>query len=217
MGGPNLYDYGTYLFDLCGLFTDQATPEWVLAQIDYRTENVQFGVHNENQALVQWQYDNDVVGLASTGRDGMVSPELRLVGQYGVIEVGSPDGPALRYRTDGSGWQTVETGDGIHRPKSGRIRTLSVALAERLPLLPAAQLRKPTFIDRPIEDVVRALEEDHEPELGANNALQSTEVIFAVWESARRRSRVTLPLDIEDNPLEAMVEAGKTGVAAEHS
>jgi predicted dehydrogenase len=217
MGGANLYDYGTHLFDLCGLFTDQATPQWVLAQIDYRTENVQFGVHNENQALVQWQYDNDVVGLASTGRDGMVSPELRLVGQYGVIEVGSPDGPALRYRTDGSGWQTVETGDGIHRPKSGRIRSLSVALAERLPLLPAAQLRKPTFIDRAIEDVVRALEKDHEPELGANNALQSTEVIFAAWESARRRSRVTLPLDIEDNPLEAMVEAGKTGVAAEYS
>jgi len=216
MGGDNLYDYGTHLFDLCGLFTDQAVPEWVLAQIDYRTENVHFGVHNENQALVQWQYENGIAGLASTGQDGMVSHQLRLIGQDGVIEVGSPNGPALRYRTDGSGWQTVETGDGIHSPNSGRVRTLSVAFAERFPLLPAAKLRKPTFMDRAIGDVVRALEEGRESELRAENALQSTEVIFAAWESARRRGRVTLPLDIEDNPLEAMVEAGKIGATAEH-
>jgi predicted dehydrogenase len=88
-------------------------------------------------------------------------------------------------------------------------------LAERLPLVSAAKVRKPTFVDRAIEDVVKALEEGREPELGAKNALQSTELIFAAWESARRRGRVTLPLDVEDNPLEAMVEAGELDVTAE--
>lgn len=47
-----------------------------------------------------------------------------------------------------------------------------------------------------------------EPEHGAKNALKSTEIIFACWESARRRGMVELPLDIEDNPLVAMVESG---------
>jgi hypothetical protein len=41
--------------------------------------------------------------------------------------------------------------------------------------------------------------------------LQATELIFASWESARRRGRVDLPLEIEDNPLEDMVEAGQLG------
>lgn len=208
MGGDDLYDWGTHLFDLCGLYTDQAAPEWVLAQVDYRSENVQFGVHNENQALVQWQYDSGVFGLASTGQCGMVRPQLRLVGRDGLIEVGNPDVADLRYRTGGSGWQTVETGDTIHLPQSHRIRKLSVEIAERLPLVPAARLRKPTFIDRAIEDVVRALEGGWESELAAENALQSTELIFGAWESARRRGRITLPLDVNDNPLEAMIEAG---------
>ena len=58
IGGINLYDYGTHHFDLCGYYTDQASPKWVLAQIDYTEENVQFGAHNENQALAQWRYDD---------------------------------------------------------------------------------------------------------------------------------------------------------------
>jgi hypothetical protein len=44
--------------------------------------------------------------------------------------------------------------------------------------------------------------------LGAKNALMSTELIFAAWESSRRRGRVDLPLDTEDNPLVQMIESG---------
>ena len=42
-------------------------------------------------------------------------------------------------------------------------------------------------------------------ELCAENALQSTEIVFACWESSRRRGLVHLPLDVDDNPLEAMI------------
>jgi hypothetical protein len=37
----------------------------------------------------------------------------------------------------------------------------------------------------------------------------ATELIFAIYESVRRRGRVDLPLDAEDNPLEALVDAGE--------
>lgn len=33
-------------------------------------------------------------------------------------------------------------------------------------------------------------------------------LIFATYQSARKRGRVSLPLGIEDNPLEAMIESG---------
>ena len=53
-----------------------------------------------------------------------------------------------------------------------------------------------------------SLEAKIEPELSARRTLDATEIIFAVYESSRRRGRVDLPLNIGDNPLVAMVESG---------
>ncbi len=208
IGGPNLYDYGSHLFDLCGLYTDQVDPEWVLAEIDYRTENRQFGAHNENQALAQWRYENGVYGLASTGDDRMVSQQVRLVGRDGVIEVGTEDGPTLRYTTDSGGWTTEETGDSIHGPRTGLFAAAAQRAASVLPGVSPDRFRPATFVERAIEEVVTALDEGRESELSAANALQSTELIFASWESARRRGRVDLPLDVGTNALEELYETG---------
>jgi hypothetical protein len=73
------------------------------------------------------------------------------------------------------------------------------------------------FIERALADVVDAIGTDRTPELAAERALRATEVIFASWESARRAGRVDLPLDIEDNPLVAMIEAGQLGPEEEAS
>lgn len=211
VGGPNLYDYGSHLFDMCGYFTDQTPAEWVMAQIDYSEENLQFGVHNENNAIAQWRYEDGVFGTASTGDDSTMDCEMRLVGSEGTIEIGVDDGTALRMRTDG-GWKTQDTnGDGVHGPTTGRVGNAVKLAGERFSFLPTDRLlpTAPSFIDRAIEDIVAALDEGRTPELAAENALQGTELIFACWESARRRGRVDLPLDIDSNPLEEMVNAGE--------
>jgi len=41
--------------------------------------------------------------------------------------------------------------------------------------------------------------------LSGRRALRATELIFATYESSRRRGRVDLPLDIDDSPLLAMM------------
>jgi UDP-N-acetylglucosamine 3-dehydrogenase len=56
---------------------------------------------------------------------------------------------------------------------------------------------------------VNCLRNGQESQMNARNALRATEQIFAAWESARRRGLVRLPLEIDDNPLEAMVAAGE--------
>ena len=209
IGGPNLYDYGSHLFDICGYYTDQADPEWVLGQVEYRESNVQFGMHNENQGLARWRYENGVDGFASTGDDGIVDCQVRLVGASGVIEVGAEDGPPLRVCSDGRDWRTVDTGqDDIHEVSAGLPALAADAVLERIPKLPDQYFEDPSFIDRAIEDVIESLRTGSEPETAARNALQSTEIIFAIWESARRTDRVDLPLEIDDNPLESMVEGG---------
>ncbi|AUV82598.1 glucose-fructose oxidoreductase [Salinigranum rubrum] len=212
VGGKNLYDYGSHLFDLCGYFTEQEPVEYVLGQIDYSEENVQFGMHNENQSIVQWRYENGVGGMASTGAESLLRSQMRLVGDDGVIEIGHEDGPPLRFRSSSTtGWMAVDTeGDTVHGPTSSRASAAVRFVADRLPLVPADRLvpEPSTFVDRAIADVVASLAESRESELSASNALQATELIFAAWESARRRGRVDLPLDVETNPLEEMVTDG---------
>ena len=188
----NVYDYGSHSFDLSNYYTDHATPAWVLAGIDYREPNVFFGAHNENHAVVQWAYENGVTGLATTGvGEATIGCHNRLVGTDGVIEVGAheqEDG-VLRVRRDGDGWEPLDTGgEGLHDD---------------------------VYIHRAIADVVEAVDTGDPSELDASNALDATEIIFGVWESARRRGRVEFPLEIDDNPLEAMVEAGDLGVSTD--
>ena len=70
-------------------------------------------------------------------------------------------------------------------------------------------LHGPGYIERAIADVVDALETGRESELCARNALNATEIIFAGYESSRRRGRVDLPLTITDHPLVDMFDSGK--------
>lgn len=81
-------------------------------------------------------------------------------------------------------------------------------LAERLPFVSTDSGPSATYTERAIAEVVGALDAGRPPEISGRSALRSTELIFASWESARRRARVELPLEIEDNPLESMVESG---------
>lgn len=182
-----IFDYGSHSFDLCNYFNAETPGEWVFGQVDYREENVLFGTHNENEAVVMWEYENGVHGLGVSDATGegpgaAIACHNRLVGSEGVIELGPEDAETtLRVRRDDEGWENIETEDGMHGWE---------------------------FIDRAIAENVRCLKAGEEPELAASNALTATELIFGAWESSRRRGRVDLPLDIEDNPLEAMVESG---------
>jgi predicted dehydrogenase len=198
---PNLYDWGTHLFDMANYCNGDRPAEWVLGQVAYHEENVQFGMHNENQGLVAWAYGNGVSGVASTGEgSGVVSdvgPGIRLEGTEGTIELFGPAGPPgpeeqLRLRRAGGDWDPLDVGgEGLHR--SGEY----------------VDVDGHNNIARGIQDAVDAAREGRQSELSAEHALRATEIYFGAYESSRRRGRVELPLDIDDNPLVAMVESGE--------
>lgn len=181
----DIFDTGTHYIDMCGFYAGEPAAEWVIGQVDYRAERRVFGVHAENQALGSWRYRNGVFGAVATGPGAAsIGATNRLVGTEGTIEVGVPDGPLLRvWRRDGAGWETIDTGD--------------------------ETLHGPGFHERGIADTVDALLHGREPELSARRALHATEIIFAIYESSRRRGRVDLPLTVSDNPLAGMVAAGE--------
>jgi UDP-N-acetylglucosamine 3-dehydrogenase len=71
--------------------------------------------------------------------------------------------------------------------------------------------QKVDSISLAIQDLVMCLRTGREPELSARKAAQATELIFATYESSRWRGRIDLPLKIEDNPFQEMLDAGLVG------
>lgn len=58
-----------------------------------------------------------------------------------------------------------------------------------------------------ISEAISALDEGRRSEIGAAAALRTTEVLFGTYESVRRQGRVDLPLNVDDHPLEALLQA----------
>lgn len=203
--GPNLFSAGTHRFDLCEYFSGESPPQWALAGVDTDPDNRWYGALNDVMGVAHWEYRNGVQGFASTAegkRETLVDAYLRLVGWDGVIEIGPEDGPPLRVRKDGR-WRAVETdGESIY----GRERSWYGETIDRIAgtVLGQSRLGPRTQYDRAIEHVVSSLSAGTEPLVSGRRTLRSTELIYACWESARRRGRVDLPLDVQGNPLEAL-------------
>lgn len=181
----DIYDYGTHYVDMLGFFNDECPAAWIIAQIDCRREKRVFGALVETDGVFYWQYKNGVYALLATGPGSAgIGVHIRLIGTEGVIEIGTPDNVHLRIKRRGSAeWENIDCGkDDLHGPG---------------------------YIDRAIADLVDALETGREPELSARRALNATEIIFAGYESSRRRGRVDLPLTITDHPLVDMFDRGE--------
>jgi predicted dehydrogenase len=192
----NLYDWGTHWFDMMFFYNGDVPAEWVIGQIDGRGGRAIFGAQVEGQGLSWIRYRNGVYGLMVTGQ-AFMDPDLetreercanRLIGSTGTIEVGVSGGPQLRFRNleTGGAWKTVDVGE----PETWA-----------------------DVVGKAIQGNIDALLAGVEPELAARKALQATELIFATWESSRRRGRVDLPLEIEDSPLLSMIESGQITIA----
>jgi len=180
----DLYDWGTHWLDMFFFYNGEKAAKWVLAQVDSREERKIFGVPMENQGLCEFQFENGVRAFLATGKDSNEPAAHRLIGTEGMIEV-QGNAPHVRLMNGAAnGWQTIEQPDDLHGPDA---------------------------VERAIADVVDALAAGRESMLSARNALRSTEVIFAAYESSRRRGRVDLPLMRDDNAFASMLERGEIG------
>jgi len=180
----DLLDWGTHWINMFLFYNEETPATWVIGQVDARRPRKVFQVPMETQGLSLMHFANGVTGLCVTG-DGaneVVGCSNRLIGSEGTIEVHDA-APNVRMRGKGAAQlRPVEDGGGgIHGFDAV---TLGVM------------------------DLVDALSTGRTPLLDVSNALPTTEIIFATYESARRRGRVDLPLTIDDSPLVAMLGEG---------
>ncbi len=184
----NLFDWGTHWFDMFFYYNNDEPAEWVMGQIAAEEESQVFGVALETSGLSWVRWQNGVEGLLATGHAMMQGPRNRLCGSDGILEVGGPQRAPLRLLRKGKGsWEDFSDDDLASAVPEGGDTALSVL------------------------DLIDALETGREPELSGRKALQATELIFATYESSRRRGRVVLPLDVDDSALLTMLEEGVIG------
>ena len=183
----NLFDWGTHWFDMFFFYNDEVPAEWVMGQIAVESESSVFGVPLDTSGLSWIRWQNGVEGLLGTGAAHVQGPRNRLIGSEGIIEVGGAERAPLRLLRAGAAWQDFADEEIADVVPPGDDTVLSVL------------------------DLIDCLESGAEPRLSARKALQATELIFATYESSRRRGRVVLPLDAEDSALITMLKEGQIG------
>lgn len=183
---PNLFDWGTHWLNMFSFFNDEVPGKWVMGQVDARGPKAVYGVPTETHGLCTVLYENNVLGMMITGEgaEAAVGCAIRLIGTEGTLELHN-SAPSLRLRGRGdAAWHTPED------------------------LQNVGGLHGDIAITRAIADMVDCVGSGKTPLLSADNAYKTTEVIYATYESARRRGRVDLPLEIEDHPFVEMRDAG---------
>ena len=176
---PNLFDWGTHWFDMMLFYNDNRPVEWVMGQIDATDARTVFGALVDTYGLSYFRWENEVTGLLATGEGHGGTCANRMIGTNGIIEVHHD---AVRLLREGKRWEEVELEE-CEVP--GGATTLYLL------------------------DAIECLLEGRKSILDSENALQATELIFATYESSRRRGRIHLPLEAEDSALISMVEGGQ--------
>jgi predicted dehydrogenase len=110
-----------------------------------------------------------------------------------------------------TGVRLVGSGGSIELEWEGACRRAAV-YADPAFRVPA--LEEPDPMPAVMGNVIDCLESGREPEQCTTRALRAVEVIFAIYESSRRRARIDLPLGPKDSAFLSMLESGEIGPSA---
>ncbi len=200
--GGNLLNVNSHNIRLALFLMDEPAVEWVLGAVERTTDHVERGLPAEDACLGIAGCDNGATILIHGSPSA--AQTLRVMGTDGILELGTetppeaelpsdapmymPEGPSARYNREigtarylgaaTAGWQTVEAS--WHDPWVHQYQEAIAWVEGR--------------IKRPIS--------------GAGRGRAVQEVMMALFESARKRRRIDLPLKTLVNPLRLMVERG---------
>jgi len=177
---PNLLDCGTHTLDQALSFLDETPAKWVLGAVDTHEVLNWFSVRAECMATGTLVFQNGVrASLQVGGPDMDIWGGVRVTGTSGFIDV----------LWDGN----FGAGAIYNQP-------------EWKP--PLVEDSDEAHMIGLVKNAVDCLQSGAEPEASCRKALRASEIIFALFESVRRRARVELPLSgVEDNPLHALLDA----------
>jgi predicted dehydrogenase len=181
-----LLDCGTHSIDQALSYIGESPAKWVFGAVDITEPKELFGVQSESLAIGKIVFENGVCANLECGSkrhtDLMGNTDLyqgvRVCGDKGMLEIGWGGEICKAAIYDDPQWQA--------------------------PQIESDKGEKNSCI-RMVNELFDALESGRESAISHQKALRATEIIFGLYESARRRTRVDFPLTITDNPFAAMI------------
>ena len=200
-GGGDLLTGGTHTVDILRFLVHDAPAEWVIGQIDGRDP----AFTNARLGLQQWEETHTRYGHhVEAGAFAMIQFQdgVRATLESGICQrPNRPGWPAIIYGAEG---MIEVAGD---RPAEGQPWVRARVKDKTGWVYPAVEPND--AFQAEIEALIAVLEHGGTHPLDGRSARAGHEILMAIYESARRRARIDLPLAVTESPLEAMVAAGE--------
>ena len=204
--GGNLLNVSSHNIRLALFLMDEPAVEWVMGAVERTTDLVERGVPAEDACFGLAGCDNGATVLIHSGGDG--GQTCRVIGSDGLMELGTavpaaetlptdapmymPEGPSARYNHErGTARYLNATSNGWREIDAPWHDCWAQQCREAVDWVEGK-------IDQPIS--------------GGDRGRAVQEIMMALYESARKRQRISLPLKTRLNPLTLMVESGELAV-----
>ena len=183
--------------------------EWVMGAVERTTDRFERSFPCEDAAMGIAQVEGGVQLIMSAALPtGGRGHGCRLVGTDGILELGVSRPPVEEIRSDGT-MRAPEGSSAKYNDESGYARVLRVGgdRWEKIeapwhdPFVHMAQ-EAVDWVDGKIDDPISS----------GQKGRATMEVLMAIYESARKRQRIDLPLKTLANPLQLMVDSGELPV-----
>lgn len=183
--------------------------EWVMGAVERTTDRFERSFPCEDAAMGIAQVEGGVQIIMSaalpTGGHGHGA---RIVGTDGIMELGVTRPPVEEIRSDGA-MRSPEGSSAKYNDENGYAQVLRVG-GDRWEKIEA--LWHDPFV-RVSQEAVDWVDGKVDDPIGSGQKARDTiEVLMAIYESARKRQRIDLPLKTLANPLKLMVESGELPV-----
>jgi len=181
-------EFGTHWHDMFRFFADDAPIEWVMGTVRCSGGKKNYGHLMEEHSVGFYAFADGSRALYEGGHALTGSQPIRVIGTDGILDL-AWDGTIRVINSDGKReWQASST---MNMPGFGNATTLQI-----------------------IHSLFDWMEEGPESQLSARNALKSSEIYMACYESALRRDRIDLPMKSQRSfPLDEIASAS---IAANH-
>jgi predicted dehydrogenase len=180
--------------------------EWVMGTVERTTESMERGFPTEDRSLALVGLEGGINILIQGGFGGPYrsGQGARIMGTEGqmVLETGRPSNEELR--TDGGMWQP-EGSSAKYNDEWSRARYMNASTGGW------KDIEAPwhdSWVHQCQEAVAWVDGTVSDPISSAKHAYQTQEIMMALYESARKRQRIDLPLKTKVNPLQLMVKNG---------
>lgn len=183
-------EWGSHWHDMIRAFMEDQPVQWVMGQARCTGAKRGYGHVMEEHSVAYYAFADGTRALLDGGVGLSTGTALRVIGAEGFIDL-AWDGKVVLCNK--GGLREVPVRSSLHSPThADEVDNWLVVLA----------------------DLLAWMHGGTEPEVSARNALRSTELYLAAWESAKRGDRVDLPLTGQSVPPLDAVAARQGGAGA---